>query len=248
MQKTIFITGASAGIGAACARAFAAHGDRVILSARREDRLRALADELDTETHLLPLDVRDPKAVESAIEGLPGTWKEIDVLLNNAGLARGLKPVYEQTPEEIDEVVDTNVKGVLYLTQAVVPGMIARGRGHVIFLGSIAGHHVYPGGTMYCATKFAINALCQGLKMDLHGTPIRVSSVDPGLVETDFSITRFYGDTNRASSVYADTEPLTAEDVADAVVFCATRPAHVNISDVVMMPVVQSSVTMLKRG
>ncbi|MEM1128155.1 MAG: SDR family NAD(P)-dependent oxidoreductase [Bacteroidota bacterium] len=251
-NQTVFITGASAGIGRACAQAFAAAGARLLLAARREDRLAALADALRTahgaEVHTVVLDVRDPAAIDTTLSHLPSAWRTVDVLVNNAGLARAMQPVHENTLEHIDTMVDTNVKGLLYVTRAVVPGMLAHGRGHIINIGSTAGHSVYPGGTVYCATKHAVRALTEGMKMDLHGTPIRVSSVDPGLVETEFSRIRFDGDDDRAAQVYAGLHPLTATDIADVVLFCATRPAHVNVLDVVLMPTAQSSATMVDRS
>ena len=247
-DATVLITGASAGIGLACAEAFADAGARLILSARRRDRLEDLAARLDAETHVLELDVTDADAVQTAIDGLPEDWRAIDVLVNNAGLAKGLVPVYENTPEQIDAMVDTNVKGLLYVTRAVVPGMVERGRGHVINIGSTAGHGVYAGGTVYCATKHAVGAITQGLKIDLHGTPIRVSSVDPGLVETDFSLVRFEGDAERADPVYSTTTPLQPEDIADAVVYCAGRPPHVNVAEMIVMPTAQSSTSLIDRN
>ena len=250
-SQLVFVTGASSGIGAACATAFARHGARLRLCARRLDRLNAFADargqEHGVDVHTFPLDVRDADAVTTAVDALPDAWRDIDILVNNAGLARALDKVYENQRADIDAMVDTNVKGLLYVTKAVVPGMVQRGRGHVINIGSTAGHEVYPGGTVYCATKHAVAAITQGLKMDLHGTPLRVSSVDPGLVETEFSIVRFGGEEDRADAVYEGMQPLTPDDVADVVVYCATRPAHVNVSDVVLMPVDQSSSTMVHR-
>ena len=246
-DATVLITGASAGIGLACAEAFADAGARLILSARRRDRLEALAARLDAETHVRELDVTDAEAVQVAIDGLPEDWRVIDVLVNNAGLAKGLAPVYENTPEQIDAMVDTNVKGLLYVTRAVVPGMVERGRGHVVNIGSTAGHGVYAGGTVYCATKHAVGAITQGLKIDLHGTPIRVSTVDPGLVETDFSLVRFKGDAERADPVYSTTTPLQPEDIADAVVYCAGRPPHVNVAEMIVMPTAQSSTSLIDR-
>jgi serine 3-dehydrogenase len=247
--KTVLITGASSGIGEACARAFAEAGARLILSARRMDRLQKLAAELKTPTHLIQLDVRDQAAVQRAIDTLPAEWQAIDILLNNAGLSRGLTKLQEYVIEDINEMVDTNVKGLLYVTRAVAPGMVARGKGHIINIGSIAGHWTYLNGAVYCATKAAVKSITEGLKMDLNGTPVRVSAVDPGMVETEFSMVRFHGDEARASKVYENvTKPLTGADVADVVLFCATRPSHVNINEVILMPVAQASVTQTYRG
>lgn len=250
-DRLVCITGASAGIGAACAAAFARHGARLLLCARREDRLQQVADHLRTEhsadVHAFPLDVRDAQAVAHAFAALPAAWQAVDILVNNAGLAKAMDPAYANETADIDVMVDTNVKGLLYVTKAVVPGMVERGQGHVINLGSTAGHGVYPGGTVYCATKHAVRALTQGLKMDLHGTRVRVSSVDPGMVETDFSLVRFEGDAERADAVYATTEPLRTEDIAETVVWCASRPAHVNIQEVVLTAVYQSSPSMIYR-
>lgn len=251
-DRIVFITGASSGIGAACAEAFAQRGARLLLCARRLDRLGQLAEHLrrryNVDVHGFRLDVRNAAAVQQAIEGLPEAWQAIEVLVNNAGLARALDPVYANTIEDIDRMVDTNVKGLLYVTRAVVPGMLARGRGHVINIGSIAGHEVYPGGTIYCATKHAVAAITQGLKQDLHGTPIRVSTVDPGMVgATEFSLVRFGGDAERAARVYEATQPLMPADVAEAVVWCATRPPHVNIAEIILLPTDQSSATLIAR-
>lgn len=249
--QTVLVTGASSGIGEAIARAVAAAGGRLVLAARRRTALEALARDLaaahGTDSHVLELDVRDAEAVERAVAGLPDAFAEIDVLVNNAGLARDLCPVHENTPADIDDMVDTNVKGLLYVTRAVVPGLVARGSGHIVNLGSTSGHGVYPGGTVYCGTKHAVRAITEGIKMDVHGTGVRVTTVDPGMVETDFSLVRFRGDAGRAAQVYADTTPLTAADVADAVLFALTRPPHVNISEILLMPTVQSSPTMIAR-
>jgi 3-hydroxy acid dehydrogenase/malonic semialdehyde reductase len=249
--RTVLITGASAGIGAACARAFAGAGARLLLAARRTDRLQELAAELErahgTECHLLELDVRDVGVVSHVLTDLPADWAEIDVLVNNAGMGRGVDRLHEGSTAEWDEMVDTNVKGLLYVTRAVVPAMVRRGRGHVINLGSLAGHEVYPGGAVYCATKHAVDAITRGLRMDLVGTGVRVSTVDPGLVETEFSVVRFHGDRDRADRVYAGMTPLTPADVADAVLYCATRPPHVDIAEIVMMPVDQASTTLVHR-
>ena len=250
---TVLITGASAGIGAACARAFAGAGDRVLLAARSGDALQALADDLNAALGLgtarpLALDVTDADAHQRALDDLPDGWAEIDVAVLNAGLAKGLRPVWENTIDEIDAMVDTNVKGVLHGIRAVVPGMLERGRGHVIPIGSTAAHAVYPGGVVYCATKHAVLAIANGLKADLHGTPIRVTTVSPGLVETDFSLVRFDGDRQRADAVYSDTVALTPEDVADAVVYCAHAPGRVNVQELLVTPRVQSGYTMIARG
>jgi 3-hydroxy acid dehydrogenase/malonic semialdehyde reductase len=249
---TVLITGASAGIGEACARAFAAAGARLVLTARRAERLRALADELrqahGTECHLLALDMRDREGVFAAVAGLPAEWAAIDVLVNNAGLGRGMDKLQEGDVDGWDEMVDTNVKGLLYATRAVTPGMVERGRGHVINLGSVAGHEVYPGGAVYCATKHAVGAITKGLRMDLLGTGVRVSTVDPGMVETEFSVVRFHGDQARADRVYQGLTPLTAADIADTILWVATRPPHVNIDEIIIKPTDQASATLVHRA
>jgi serine 3-dehydrogenase len=249
--ETVLITGASAGIGAACARVFAREGARLVLAARRAERLHELAKELGDQhgagVHLVELDVRSQAAVEAAIGALPPEWAEIDVLVNNAGLGRGLDKLHEADPAGWDEMVDTNVKGLLYVTRAVVPGMVARGRGHVINLGSVAGHEVYPGGAVYCATKHAVGAITRGLRMDVLGTGVRVSTVDPGMVETEFSVVRFHGDEDRAKRVYAGMTPLTAADIADTVLWVATRPPHVCIDEIIIKPTDQASATLVHR-
>jgi 3-hydroxy acid dehydrogenase / malonic semialdehyde reductase len=250
--KIVLITGASSGIGEACARAFAAAGADVILTARSLPALESLAREL-SETHgvrVLPLmlDVRHRIAVERTLGTLTADWAEVDILVNNAGLVRGMDKLYEGDPDEWDEMLDTNVKGLLLVTRAVVPGMIARGRGHVINIGSIAGRETYPGGGVYCATKYAVKALTRALRMDLLGTPIRVTTVDPGMVETNFSVVRFRGDKARAAKVYENIEPLHPGDVADAVVWAATRPARVNVSEMVVLPTAQASAMLNHRG
>ncbi|MBI1730928.1 SDR family oxidoreductase [Candidatus Acetothermia bacterium] len=240
-DQIIFVTGASSGIGAACAEVFSAQGAKILLAARRIDRLKTLAKRLPTKSHCVELDVSNRKQVDELLDSLPAEWREIDVLINNAGLSRGLDKVQQAKHQDWEEMIDTNVKGLLYVTRAVVPGMLERGRGHIINIGSIAGHEVYPGGSVYCASKHAVRALTQGLRMDLLGTPLRVSSVDPGLVETEFSLVRFRGDAERAKSVYKGLQPLTPHDVADVVLFCATRPPHVNINDVLLTPLAQAS-------
>ncbi len=250
MPLTVFVTGASAGIGAATARAFVRLGDRVIVSARSAEKLEALAAEITAgggEALALPLDVTDAAAHVAAVEALPEAWRAIDVAVLNAGLAKSMAPVWENTAEDVDLMVDTNVKGVLNGIRAVVPGMLARGRGHVVTIGSTAGHGVYAGGTVYCATKHALLALTLGLKMDLHGTPVRVSAVSPGLVATEFSRVRFDGDTERADAVYSDTHALDGDDVAAAIVYCVTAPEHVNVQEVLVTPRVQSGM-LIARG
>ena len=241
-KKLVLVTGASSGIGRACAESFARLGCRLILAARRRDRLEELAGDLDVDTHLVTLDVRDRQAVEAAVAGLPPGWTDIDVLVNNAGLSRGLEPVHEGLPSDWEEMLDTNVKGLLWMTRAVLQGMIARDHGHVINLGSISGHQVYAGGAVYCASKHAVAAITQGLRLDLLGTRVRVSSVDPGLVESDFSLVRFHGDHDKADPVYRQYPPLKPGDIAECVVFCATRPEHVAVMDMVVMPQDQASV------
>ncbi len=250
-DKIVFITGASAGIGLACAQAFAPRGAKLILAARRRDRLAVLAAELKaafgTATHVVELDVRDRKAVEKAVAGLPAKWKDIEVLVNNAGLSRGLDKIQEGKHADWDEMIDTNVKGLLYVSRAVLPGMVKRGRGHVINIGSIAGREVYPGGNVYCATKAAVGALTKGMRLDLNGTGVRVSTVDPGLTETEFSLVRFHGDAGRAGKVYQGFLPLLAEDIAEAVVYCATRPLHVDVAEMLVLPTAQASTMMLSK-
>jgi serine 3-dehydrogenase len=250
-DKVVFVTGASAGIGEASARAFAAQGAKVLMCARREDRIAKLARSLEHDhrvaVHHFKLDVRNQASVDRAIAGLPPAWRAIDVLVNNAGLSRGLEKMPHGLVEDWEEMIDTNVKGLLYVTRAVLPGMLERGGGHIINIGSIAGHEVYPAGNVYCATKFAVRALTKGLRLDLNGTPIRVSEVAPGMVETEFSLIRFHGDAERAGKVYQGLTPLGPDDIADAIVWCATRPLHVNVSEVVVMPAAQASTTLVHR-
>ena len=249
--KIVFITGASAGIGAATALKFAEEGAKLLLAARRVERLAFVAEEARErgaqDVLMLALDVRDSDMVSRAIAALPAGWREIEVLVNNAGLSRGLEKLYQGKIEDWEEMIDTNVKGLLYVTRAVVPGMVERKSGHVINMGSTAGHMTYPGGAVYCATKAAERALNDGLRLDVLGTPIRVTSVDPGMVKTDFSLVRFHGDEDRAAGVYKGVKALTPEDVADVIVWAATRPAHVNIADVLLTPVQQANAFMLVR-
>ena len=245
-DKIVCITGASSGIGAACAEVFAREGSALILSARRSERLeniaRTLRERYRVKIHTVRLDVTRQKDVANVFTSLPAEWQAIDILVNNAGLSRGLDKLQDGKIQDWEEMIDTNVKGLLYVSRALLPGMVQRNRGHVINIGSIAGRQLYPSGNVYCASKFAVHALNQGMKMDLLGTPIRVSSVDPGLVETEFSEVRFHGDRERAAKVYANMSPLHGDDVAEAVLFCATRPAHVNILEVVVLPTAQASV------
>ncbi len=247
MNKIALVTGASAGIGEATARKLAAAGYDIILAARRLNRLQQLAETLSVESHLIQLDVRDREAVKRAIAGLPERWQAIELLINNAGLSRHLEKLHEGHAEAWDEMIDTNVKGLLYVSRAVIPGMVARGKGHVINVGSIAGHEVYPSGNVYCASKFAVDAITRGMLMDLVDTPVRVSTVDPGMVETEFSKVRFYGDDERAKKVYQGLKPLTGDDIADTIVWIASRPEHVNIAQVVVMPKAQASAMVLHR-
>src|ERR1700752_1955771 len=243
--KIVFITGASAGIGAATALGFAAEGARLLLAARRAGKLAEVASAClergAAGVHSIDLDVRDHRAGQNAIDSIPEEWAEIDILVNNAGLSRGLDKLYMGKIEDWDEMIDTNVKGLLYITRSVVPGMVVRGRGHIINLGSTAGELSYPNGAVYCGTKAAERAINDGLRQDVLGTPIRVTSVDPGMVETDFSLVRFHGDSERAANVYKGVKPLTAEDVADVIVWAAGRPAHVNIARVLLTPVQQAN-------
>ncbi len=243
----VLVTGASSGIGRACAEAFSAAGARVILAARRTSRLAELAERLTGPAHLLAVDVRDRQAVEKAIRGLPAEWAGIDILVNNAGLAAGFEPVQDGDPDDWDRMLDTNVKGLLYVTKAVVPGMVERGRGHVINIGSIAGHETYPNGAVYCASKAAVDRITTGMRLDLVGTGVKVSTVDPGMVETEFSLVRFHGDEDRASRVYAGMQPLTGADIADTVLWVATRPPHVQVAEVIVLAGAQASATVVHR-
>jgi 3-hydroxy acid dehydrogenase / malonic semialdehyde reductase len=245
-NKITFITGASAGIGEACARVFAREGSHLILAARRFEKVVELAKALSAKFGIkilpLELDVRDREAVNATIEGLPAEWTEIDILVNNAGLSRGLDKIQEAYYLDWDEMIDTNVKGLLWVSRAVMPGLVQRDRGHVINIGSIAGRQVYTGGNVYCATKHAVRAITQGMRIDLVGSKVKCSSVDPGLVESEFSEVRFRGDLEKAEPVYQNFPPLQPVDIAETVLFCATRPPHVNIQDVLVMPQDQAAV------
>ena len=249
--RVALVTGATSGIGRATALALAREGAGVILLGRRVERLEEVGEEIKKRYHAnwiaIPVDVRNLQEVETAIDGLPDFWKNIDILINNAGLASGMSKLHEGEVEDWEKMIDTNVKGLLYVTRTVVPGMVKRGRGDVVNIGSIAGHEVYPGGNVYCATKHAVDALTKGLRIDLVDTPIRVSSVDPGLVETEFSIVRFKGDKERAKNVYRGLKPLTGEDIAETIVFIVSRPPHVQIADVVIFPTAQASAMVVHR-
>lgn len=251
-SQKVYITGASAGIGAECARQFAKEGAALLLSARREQRLRELADELTetygVATHIMPLDIRDAAAVAQTWQQLPEEWRDIDILINNAGVPRGLEFLQNAVDSDWDEMIDTNIKGVLYVTQPVVRRMLERQRGHIINVGSISGYQVYPGAAVYCATKYALRAISEGLKMDVHGTPIRVTLINPGMVAgTEFSVVRFRGNQEKVDAVYRDTVPLTAGDIADAIIYCATRPAHVDVREITIMPTAQTAAQMVYR-
>jgi len=249
--RTVLITGASSGIGAACARALADAGDRLVLVARRADRLADLAASL-AEKHgtaglELVLDVRDRPAVDAALGGLPASWQEVDVLINAAGLAAGADAFQDADPDDWDRMLDTNVRGVLTVTRALLPGMIERRRGHVINIGSIAGRGARPGNSVYSASKAALDRITSGLRMDVIGSGVRISTVDPGMVETEFTLVRFGGDEERAERMYSGLTPLTADDVADAVRWVADRPAHVVVADMMLLPVAQAGAGMVHR-
>ena len=251
MAQIAFITGASSGIGEACARKFAQGGYTLLLNARSEDKLQALKTDLETtygtDILLLPFDVRDRKAAAEAITTLPERYQAIDVLVNNAGLALGMDKEYAGVEADYDTMIDTNITALLMITRLVVPGMIARGRGHIINIGSVAGDAAYPGGSVYCATKAAVKVLSDGLRMDLVDTPLRVTNVKPGLVETNFSVTRFGGDKERADNVYKGIKPLTGDDIADVVYYAASAPAHVQIAEVLVLATHQASGSLVYR-
>lgn len=249
--KLVFITGASSGIGAACAERFASAGAKLLLAARREDRLREMERALRAAgaklVHSVLLDVRNNQQVLATLEALPEVWQAIDILVNNAGLSRGLEKISEGRTQDWDEMIDTNVKGLLYVTRAVVPGMIQRGYGHVVNLGSTAGHWAYPNGAVYCGTKAAEQRITEGMRQDLLGAPVRITSIDPGMVETEFSKVRFHGDEARADKVYQGLTPLQPADVADAILWAVTRPIHVNIAEILMTTVDQANSVMFNR-
>jgi NADP-dependent 3-hydroxy acid dehydrogenase YdfG len=250
-NKIVFITGATAGIGKACAKAFAEEGADLIISARRVSILKKLSDSLSKKYKIkvlpLNLDVRKKDDVQRVISTLSDKWKKIDILVNNAGLARGLAGIDEGSYEDWEDMIDTNFKGLLYVSREILPLMIKRKKGHIINIGSIAGHIVYPKGNVYNASKFAVKALTKGMRLDLFEKNIRVSTVDPGMVKTEFSLVRFRGDKERAEKVYNGVDALTPEDIADAVLYCATRHPRVNIDEIIIMPSVQASPTRIMR-
>lgn len=251
MDKTVLVTGASSGIGKGCARKFASQGARVILNSRSTDKLEALAEELKAEygaeCYVMPFDVCDRKAAAVALEALPDEWKSIDVLINNAGLAVGVDKEHEGNLEEWDVVIDTNIKALLSMTRLVVPGMVERGCGHIINIGSIAGDAAYPGGSVYCATKAAVKALSDGLRIDLVDTPLRVTNIKPGLVETNFSVVRFRGDKERADNVYKGIKPLDGDDIAEVAYFAASAPEHMQVAEILVMPTNQATGTIVSK-
>lgn len=249
--KIVFITGASSGIGEGCARKFASEGSDLILNARNVAKLESLKAELEgkygTRVLLLPFDVRDRKAAQAALDSLPEDWKAIDVLINNAGLVIGVDKEFEGNLDEWDVVIDTNVKALLSMTRLVVPGMVARGKGHIINIGSIAGDAAYPGGSVYCATKAAVKALSDGLRIDLVDTPLRVTNIKPGLVETNFSVIRYRGDKAAADACYKGIRPLTGDDIALTVYFAASLPEYMQLAEVLVMPTNQATGTISYR-
>ena len=249
MNKTALITGATSGIGKATAQLLAKNNYRIILCGRREDRLKELETELGaiTDVHCLQFDVRDKNNVFEAINSLPKDFSTIDVLINNAGNAHGLDPIQTGDIDDWDAMIDINVKGLLYVSKAIIPQMIERKSGHIINIGSTAAKEVYPNGNVYCASKHAVDALNQGMRIDLNPFGIRVGAIHPGMVETEFSEVRFKGDTNRAENVYKGFSPLQAEDIADIIHFVVSRPYHVNIADLIVMSTAQASSTIVKR-
>ena len=250
MNKRVLITGATSGIGLACARKFAENGDRLILTGRNESRLAEIRKELTDkgiDVLTLTFDVRNREQAEKCLCGLPVEWQQIDVLVNNAGLALGLEPEYEGSFDDWETMIDTNIKGLLTMTRLVVPGMVKRGQGHVINIGSVAGDAAYAGGNVYCATKAAVKALSDGLRIDVADTAVRVTNLKPGLVETNFSNVRFHGDTDRAAGVYKGIQPLTGDDIADVAVFAANAPAHVQIAEVLILATHQASGSVIVR-
>ncbi|MEE9362397.1 MAG: SDR family NAD(P)-dependent oxidoreductase [Cellulophaga sp.] len=248
-NKTAFITGATSGIGKATAIQFAKQGISLILCGRRKERLQELKKSLEAQTkvHTLPFDVRDKEAVFSKIASLPDAFATIDILINNAGNAHGLEPIQDGNTDDWEAMIDINVKGLLYVSKAIIPKMIAQKSGHIINIGSTAGKEVYPKGNVYCASKHAVDAINQGMRMDLNPYGIRVGAINPGLVETEFSDVRFKGDDSKSSVIYKGYDALQAEDIADIIYFVVSRPYHVNIADLIVMPTAQASSTILKK-
>lgn len=250
-NRIVLITGASSGFGEACAEAFAKKGAKLILAARRESKLKELASRLKkkygSECRIMKLDVRRKTDVSKAINSLPEKWKNIEILLNNAGLSRGLDKLHEGNIQDWEEMIDTNVKGLLFVSRAVIPFMAANNKGHVINIGSIAGHEVYPKGNIYCATKHAVDAITKGMRIDLVDTDVRVTTIDPGMAETEFSMVRFRGDKNKAKAVYKGITPLTPADIADAVIYAATRPLNVVVAEMILLPSKQASSSVVHR-
>ena len=249
-SQTAFITGATSGIGAATAKRFAKEGIRLILCGRRQERLDALSESLSSQTEVLTLnfDVREQERIIKLVEGLPEAFQTIDILVNNAGNAHGLDPIQSGSTADWDAMMDINVKGLLYVSKAILPGMLARNAGHIINIGSTAGKEVYPKGNVYCASKHAVDAINQGMRLDLNGTGIKVGAINPGLVETEFSEVRFKGNTERAETVYQGYTPLRPEDIADIIWFTVTRPPHVNIADLTVMCLDQASSTVINKN
>ena len=251
LNKIVFITGATSGIGKACAEAFANEGANLILTARRVSVLSKFGNSISKKykirTYTAKLDVRNNEEVKGVVTSLPKEWKKIDILINNAGLASGFSDIDEGNIEDWDVMMDTNVKGLLYVSRAILPSMVKRKKGHIINIGSIAGHFVYPKGNVYNASKFAVNAITRAMRLDLYQKDIKISTVDPGMVKTDFSLVRFKGNKERADKIYEGMKPLTAEDIADAVLYCATRPQHINIDEIMMTPTAQASAIHVKR-
>ena len=252
MDRIAFITGATAGIGEAAAIKFAKNGWNLVITGRRRERLETLASSIETEfgvrCHPLTFDIRSREAVEQAWSSLPDEWQHVDLLLNNAGLALDKSPIQDNDPDDWDTMIDTNVKGLLYMSRMIMPGMIERQSGHIINLGSIAGREVYPGGSVYCASKFAVEAISRSMRIDLLPHKIRVTSISPGLVETEFSVVRFKGDEAKAETVYQDYEPLVAKDIAESVYWAASQPPHVCINDILLTCTAQADSRTLYKG
>ncbi len=249
--KIALITGASSGIGEATAKVFAENGAKLVLLARRKERLQILYEELqqkfNTQIYLIAADVRNYDQLEREFSLIPEEFKDISILINNAGLARGLEKIYEGSVKDWDEMIDTNIKGLLYVTKLVAPILLQKNSGHIVNIASLAGRAVYPNGNVYCATKYAVKALSEAMIIDFNGTNIRITNVDPGLVETEFSIVRFHGDAERAKTVYKGYKPLTGKDVADVILFCVTLPEHVTIQDILITPTAQATATIVSK-